>query len=106
MSRAALLLGVALLCLTRLAFADPLPRVEKVAAQPLLAHVKQLTEALDLLGDPLPEATKAALAAAATAGDDTAVARAVQDALDPLCLAVAHVNPESRVKILPAPAEP
>src|SRR3954470_24243013 len=106
MSRAALLLALALLCITRLSFADPLPRIAKVSAQPLLAHVKQLTEALDLLGDPLPEPTKAALAAAAKAGDDAAVAGAVPDALDPLCLAGAQINPESRVKVLPGPAEP
>ena len=38
--------------------ADPLPLVSKVALQPLSAHVKQLSEALDYLGNPLPEDAK------------------------------------------------
>ena len=41
--------------------ADPLPIVSKVAVQPLAAHVKQLTEALDYLGNPLPEEVKTKL---------------------------------------------
>src|SRR5438874_2449156 len=89
------------------ASADPMSLVtEKVPAQPLIAQVNQLAEALDYLGTPLPEQTKAALASAAKAGDDAKTSAAVQGALDPLCLLAVDVNPESRVKVAAGPAEP
>src|SRR5262245_32660805 len=83
-----------------------LPHVDKVAAQPLLAQVGRVAEAMDYLGSPLPEKARAALDAARKADGDAAVARAVQDALDPLCLFAVNVNPESRVKVAAGPAKP
>lgn len=67
--------------------------------QPLLAQVARLTEAMEFLGNPLAAETKTALARAAEWESDAAVARAVQEALDPLCLFEIHINPESRVKV-------
>lgn len=70
----------------------------QVEAQPLVAQVQRVVEALDLLGEPLPATTRAALNKAMQAGDDTAVVRDLCATLDPLCLARVHINPESRVK--------
>jgi hypothetical protein len=86
--------------------AAPLPLVEKVEAQPVLAQVGRLSEALDHLGNPLPAPTKAALKRAAQAGDETLSVRLVQEALDPHCLLMVQINPESRVKVAPGPARP
>jgi hypothetical protein len=80
--------------------------IESVPAQPLLAQVKRLTEALEHLGDPLPAAARAALDRAATETEDARVAQAVQGALDPLCLIGVTINPESRVKIAAGAARP
>jgi len=106
MARTLLFISIVLLLLPRVSFSDPLPVVEKVAAQPLLAQVKQVEEALEFLGDPLPPAAKQAIAAAADAGDEAKVVRAVQEALDPYCLVGIEINPESRVKAAAGPAEP
>ncbi|MFO0811345.1 MAG: CehA/McbA family metallohydrolase [Gemmataceae bacterium] len=84
----------------------PLPLVDKVAAQPLLAQVNRVAEAMAYRGSPLPEKVKAALAAAAKETSDAKVARAVQEALDPLCLLAVTINPESRVKVAAGPAKP
>jgi hypothetical protein len=51
--------------------APPLPMVEKVAAQPLVAQVKRLVEALDFLGSPLPPRVKAQIESAASEKDET-----------------------------------
>ena len=63
-----LFISLAIVFLPRAGLAEPLAIVEKVAAQPLLAQVKQVEEALDFLGEPLPPAAKQAIAAAADAG--------------------------------------
>ena len=49
--------------------AAELPRVEEVELQPLLAATVRLVEALDVVGAPLPAATKGALQAAGKGGD-------------------------------------
>ena len=106
MARTSLFISLVIFLLPQVGFSDALPIVEKVAAQPLLAHVKQVEEALEFLGEPLPPAAKQAIAAAAEAGDEAKLVRAVQDALDPYCLAGIEINPESRVKAVAGPAEP
>src|SRR5947209_14350155 len=86
---------VAVSLIVAVASAEPLAVVgEQVPAQPLVAHVNQLQEALDYLGTPLPDQVKAALADAAKAGDDAKTSAAVQAALDPLCLFGVDINPE------------
>jgi hypothetical protein len=86
--------------------ADPLPAVQKVSAQPLATHVGQLRQALDFVGRPLSPEQNRALDAALAEKDEAALVRAVQQVLDPLCLAAVHINPESRVKVEPGPAAP
>jgi hypothetical protein len=80
--------------------------VEGVEAQPLVAQVRRIVEALEFLGSPLPEATKAAIEKAAQDDNDARIAKALQQALDPLCLLAVHINPESRVKVAQGPAKP
>jgi hypothetical protein len=86
--------------------ADPLPVVNKVGAQPLAAQVKQLMEALDYLGNPLPQASRAAVDAALKENDPAKQVQAIQEALDPFCLMGVHINPESRVKVAIGNAPP
>jgi hypothetical protein len=84
----------------------PLPLVERVAAQPLRAWVKRLTDALDYLGSPLPQRVKARLEKAASEPDEARAAQMVQEALDPYCLLAVNINPESWVKVATGPARP
>ena len=91
MHRTALLrsLGLALLLHAHAATsgrAGDLPVVADVEFQPLSAQVRRVAEALELLGEPLPDAVRARLDAATRAGDPTAGVGAIQAALDPLCL--------------------
>ena len=84
--------------------ADPLPVVSDVEFQPLTAQAKRLTEALEALGQPLDPAIKARLENAYAMPDLAKGVRAVQEALDPLCLIGVQINPESRVKAAQGPA--
>lgn len=71
------------------------PRVEK---QPLVAATQRLVEAMQAAGSPLSIETVAALEQAyQLEGPKASVA--IQQALDPLCLALVHINAESRVMV-------
>ncbi|MEP7364623.1 MAG: CehA/McbA family metallohydrolase [Acidobacteriota bacterium] len=85
-TRFAFALGVALF-----ARAEKLPTVANVELQPLAAQVERVAAALEMVGDPLPAADRAALRTAANV-------EAIQDILDKHCLVGVNVNPESRVK--------
>jgi hypothetical protein len=84
--------------------AGDLPKVDEVEFQPLSAQVRRLTEALDLLGQPLPDSVQAKLRKAYEANDQALAVRSIQEALDPLCLVGVAINPESRVKAAQGPA--
>ncbi|MGL4550664.1 MAG: CehA/McbA family metallohydrolase [Gemmataceae bacterium] len=77
------------------------PAVKAVEAQPLLAQVKRLDQALGFLGQPLPEATRAGLAALRAKDGEAAVARA-QALLDPHCLAAVEVGEKGVARVIPA----
>jgi len=83
-----------------------LPLVDNVSLQPLAANARALTEAMEFLGAPLPDATRSALDAAYKQSDSAEAVRAIQAALDPLCLLSVDINPESRVKVAAGPAKP
>lgn len=83
---------------------EPLPKVTGVDAQPLVAQVKRVVQALELLGNPLTPERQQALDAALAKDDPKELVAGVQDVLDPLCLAGVNVNPESRVKVAPGEA--
>jgi hypothetical protein len=86
--------------------AEDLPPIEDVEAQPLLAQVKRLEEALQFVGSPLSAEESAALEKARGLPSGEA-ALAVEKVLDPHVLIAVNINPESRVKVArgPAPAE-
>jgi hypothetical protein len=95
------LLLVALFCIIgSKSQAEPLPIVPGIEPQPLVAQVRRVVQALELLGSPLPTEQAAAVAAACEAED----VKTLQELLDPLCLAAVSINPESRVKVAPGPA--
>ena len=85
--------------------ADELPLVRTVEAQPLKAQARRIAEALEFLGQPLTKNQAAALDAAVKEKEDAAAIDAIQQVLDPLCLAGVNINPESRVKVARGPAE-
>src|SRR5437016_4858064 len=107
MSRAScLLVSIVFVFPMTLTRADDLPVIEKVAAQPLVAHVRQIEDALEFLGSPLPAEAKGKLEEAFKLDKDSERVRAIQEALDPLCLIGVQINPESRVKAQPGQAKP
>jgi hypothetical protein len=93
---AALLAGAAL--------AQPaVPRVDEVDWPAVRARCRKLHQALRALEGALPADADRRLAAVLEEDDREALGR-LQDVLDPLCLAVVTVNPESRVKAQRGPA--
>ena len=66
-----------------------------VEAQPLAANLMRLVDALEYLGRPLAPDVRAALAAAARAGD----AGQLQRVIDPHAWLLVHINPEARVRV-------
>ncbi|MBY0526936.1 MAG: CehA/McbA family metallohydrolase [Gemmataceae bacterium] len=72
--------------------AAELPKVKNVELQPLAAQAKRIVEALDLLGSPLPDADKKALASAKDVN-------AIQTVLDKHCLAGVRVPGSSDKKL-------
>lgn len=87
------------LCLTLVL--SPIALTQQVAVQPLRAQAKRIVQALEFLGQPLPQTTSDRLDTAIAA--DNAVV-AIQETLDPLCLAMVDINAESRVKVKAGPA--
>ncbi len=79
--------------------------VGSVPRQPLEAATKRLTEAMLFAGSPFSEQTIAQLDAAYGLDDDRAAVKAIQEALDPLCLAEVNINAESRVKVAEGPVK-
>jgi hypothetical protein len=82
-----------------------LPTVTGIEAQPLVAQVRRLSEALDLAGAPLKADEKAALDSAAKLTDADAASAKIQAVLDPHCVVGVTINPEMRVKVVPGPAK-
>lgn len=78
-----------------------LPSAAEVEGQPLAANARRLMQALEFLGTPLPDETRAKLQGAISKQD----ADAVQAALDPQVLCIVDINPESRVKAQRGPAQ-
>ena len=81
-----------------------LPIVRGVEFQPLAAQVERIEQALELAGAPLSKEQHAALQAALGAKERAAAIENIQQVLDPLCLALVEINPESRVKVQAGPA--
>jgi hypothetical protein len=89
-----------------IARADDLPIVTDVEFQPFSAQAKRVVETLELLGQPLTTAEKSRLDQAIDSTGGAAAIRAIQQVLDPRCLAGIEINAESRVKSTQGPARP
>lgn len=70
-----------------------------VEAQPLLAQAIRLSEALTFLGSELSAEDKQRLQALQHKKPGKELVDAVQQILDPYCLAIVGINPEARVKV-------
>ncbi|HTU19078.1 MAG TPA: hypothetical protein VMG10_13540 [Gemmataceae bacterium] len=83
-----------------------LPVVEEVEWAPFRDHCRQLLQALDKTGSPLPLKTVRALTTLLDRrpDDPEAASAAVQKLLDAHCLIGVSINPESRVKAARGPA--
>lgn len=80
--------------------------VKGVPRQPLEAAVGRLVDSMQWLGDPIHERVVSDLKALRDDPDDPRVVSSIQSILDPICLAVVHINPESRVKVSAGLAKP
>src|SRR2546425_913125 len=67
--------------------------------QPLVAQVKRLVDAMAYLGEPFADAERRQLDAAADIGGEPRGVEAIQKVLDPRCLLLVRINPESRISI-------
>lgn len=81
------------------AAAAEVPIVTGVEAQPLVAQIKRLVEAREFSGEPFSETTRKVLAEAMALPDPERASVGIQKMLDPHCLFVIQINPESRVKV-------
>lgn len=79
--------------------AQDLPVVQGVAKQPLIAATKRLVQAMEAAGSPLSDEAIAALKKAYRSKTDDDVSNAIQQVLDPFCVAEVDINAESRVKV-------
>ena len=75
-----------------------------VEPQPLLAQAIRLKEALSFLGSSLSNEDEQRLMALQLQPLNQETVKRVQSILDPYCLAMININPESRVKVLRGPA--
>jgi hypothetical protein len=70
-----------------------------VEAQPLIAQVRRLVEAMAYLGEPLSDASRERIEAAASITDGAGALAEIQRILDPHCLLAIRINPESRISV-------
>ncbi len=82
-----------------------LPAVSGIEPQPLLAQALRLNEALSFLGSGLSRQDSERLKALQDKAPGAELIRAVQEILDPYCLAMVEINPEGRVKVLRGPVK-
>jgi len=73
---------------------------QEVDLQPLAQHVRRLEDALNYMGQPLPDEVHRGINEAIAMRDEEAAVERIQELLDPFVLAVVDINPESRVKVL------
>ena len=76
-----------------------------VEPQPFLAQAIRLKEALSFLGSSLSKEDEQKLSALQQETPTPAVVKKIQEILDPYCLAMIDINPESRVKVARGPAK-
>src|SRR5579862_539804 len=79
-------------------------RVGGVPAQPLLAQVNRLEDALGFLGSNLTQKDRALLKALQEKLPGPETVQTIQEILDPYCLLSVDINPEARVMVSRGPA--
>ena len=84
---------------------NSLPIISGVEPQPLLAQAIRLEEALSFLGSSLSKEDALRLKELQQKKLGPEITKAIQDILDPYCLAMVDINPEARVKVLRGPAK-
>ncbi|MEM9645495.1 MAG: hypothetical protein AAF989_10915, partial [Planctomycetota bacterium] len=99
----AVLLGIGVIWAPWVA-SDELTIVPRVPRQPLASATERLIQAMEASGSPLDPAVLRRVRVAAAMENESDASRAIQAALDPICLAEVHINPESRVKVIEGPA--
>src|SRR5262245_58518305 len=75
------------------------PLVKGVEWQPFAAQVERLFEAMDYLGSPVSAEVRTAFENLQQGKGDETTSEQLQKLLDPLCLLLIEINPESRVKV-------
>ena len=96
-------LGILLLAGT-LSADDAFPVITNVEAQPLIAQINRVVEALTFVGEPLPADVLADIKSASALSDNAESVKRLQEILDSRCIALIEINPESRVKAQAGPA--
>lgn len=97
--------ALALFAASCISSAEELPLVTTVEFQPFAAQITRVLQALDMLGDPLPDADTRELQSLIVKGGTSSVER-MQHILDKHVLAGVDINPESRVKVQQGQAKP
>src|SRR5690242_4202610 len=97
-------MAASLVLLAPVARSDELPVADGVERQPLVAQARRVAEALDWLGEPLTEQTRARLRQAEAMDDPEASVRAIQEVLDAACLIGVRIDPERKVSAVRGPA--
>jgi hypothetical protein len=83
-----------------------LPIIKNVEVQPLLAQAVRVGEALTFIGSALPSDATQQLEHLQHQPFSETTVETIQNLLDPYCLAMIDINPESRVKVMAGPATP
>ncbi|HET9824654.1 MAG TPA: hypothetical protein VFP87_04940, partial [Chitinophagaceae bacterium] len=78
--------------------------IDNVAPQPLLAQALRLNEALSFLGSSLSKEDATMLRQLKEKPLSQETSKMIQSILDPYCLAMVDINPETRVKVARGPA--
>ncbi|HZI53127.1 MAG TPA: hypothetical protein VFD56_05480, partial [Chitinophagaceae bacterium] len=83
----------------------PLKIISNVEPQPLLSQVTRLKDALTFLGSSLSAEDISRIKTIQDKPLSVETSKNIQDILDPYCLAMVSINPESRVKVDRGPAK-
>jgi hypothetical protein len=82
------------------------PTAPPIPLQPMAQHVRQLEEALNYLGQPLPAPDRRRINEAIANPDEAAAVAQLESVLDRYALVTVDINPESRVKVEQGAARP
>lgn len=77
-----------------------------VSIQPFALHIRQVEDALDYLGQPLPAADQTVINNAIGQADEAKSVSQIEQALEEHVLCLVDINAESRVKVEAGPAKP